>query len=365
MEKRSRNPKSEDSQDDATGSENQSGTALSPMVADVSSYLHDYVSSYEAPDSPGSFHSAKSSPSTPSLESAQKSIPSVSGGAEGPQVVLGDSKSPISTQNKRSHGVPHVQEPQDPDEGLDDDPKAADLARRHEGSEEEYAMKTGSGAMRKRDDDEEEEHEDDPAEDNSENVPKAEPQAEAEPEEDPVTVSPTPDLPVPLPKTLPAQPALHSKAHRVHKKDDSRKHEYTEDHHHSSMAFASPGGRPAMRRQQAYTPEHRHEKHDKDKTVHVHIHHSAHSGSGHNHKRDEGHGEEGPELPAAPIFDPAGTSQDKDALKSANYVGQHAQMSPDCWEAMAAGKHMEHAQKRLAKLKRRNAMPDMANAASG
>lgn len=354
-EKRS---KKEEGGDEVPGYENQSGTALNPMVPDVSSYLHDYVSSYQVPDSPGSFHSAYSSPGTPVPDNPAKAIPSVSGGAEGPQLVLGDSKAPLSTQDKRSNSVPHVKEPkepQEPDDNVDNEPAADSLAKRIDRSREGK-----DGTLKKRED-EEEEHEDDPAEDNSENMPKAEPQAEAEPEEDPVTISPTPDTPVPLPKTLPAQPALHSKAHRVHKKDDGHHSTGNEEHRRSeSTAYASPGGRPAMRRQKAYTPDLRHD-HEKDATVRVHY--SGHNGA-HHHKRDEGHGEE-PELPSAPVADPAGASQNGDVQKSGDYVGSHAQISPDCWEAMAAGKHMEHTQKRPAKLRRRNAMPDMANAASG
>lgn len=356
MEKRSKTGEPDD------GAENQSGIALNPMVPDVSSYLHDYVSSYQAPDSPGSFHSANSSPSTPIPNDADKSVPSVSGGAEGPQVVLGDSKAPLGTANKRSHGVPHIQEPQDPDDNLEDDPSFASVAKRQD---QEGSANSQTRTMRKRQDDEEE-HEDDPAEDNSENMPpKPEPTPEPEEDEDPVTISPSPELPAPLPKTLPAQPALHSKAHRVHKKNDNREHSDDADHHHKSMAFASPGGRPAMRRQQAYSPDkHLEHKHDGDKNSHVHIHYNGHSRE-HHHKRDEGHGDEMPDLPAASLADPMSSSQGKDPKQSAEYVGQHAQMSPDCWEAMAAGKHMEHAQKRPAKLKRRNAMPDLANAASG
>lgn len=97
----------------------------------------------------------------------------------------------------------------------------------------------------------------------------------------------------------------------------------------------------------------------------VHVHHNGHNRE-HHHKRDEGHGDEAePQLPDAPIADPAGASRGKDVQKTVEYVGRHAQMSLDCWEAMAAGKLTEHAQKRPAKLQRRNAMPDMANAASG
>lgn len=346
MEKRSKNTPKEDAGGDIPGYENQAGTALNPMVPEVSSYLHDYVASYEAPDSPTTFHSA---PSTPQ----NKSPPTVSGGVEGPQVVLGDGSLPPPTtrQSRRRHEDAH------------DDAETTSEVPQGETSDSQ------EGAHVKRQDDEEE-HEEDPAEDNSENNPPAEPEAAPEPEEDPVTVSSLPDTPVPLPKTLPAQPALHSKAHRVHKKHDgTHNEEKKDDHHYNSMAFsaASPGGRPAMRRQQAYSPEHReHHKHDGGKDNHIHIHYEGRGRGGHHHKRDEGHEDEpGPELPAAPIADPAGASTGGDAQKSADYVGSHAQMSPDCWEAMAAGKHMEHTQKQPGKLRRRNAMPDLANAASG
>ncbi|KAK9899505.1 hypothetical protein P389DRAFT_191826 [Cystobasidium minutum MCA 4210] len=345
MRKRSKNPSKEQTGEDVSGSQDQSGTALNPMVPDVSSYLHDYVSSYEAPNSPSSFHSAVSNPGTPSLPSTS-AVPSVSGGVEGPQVVLGDDRlqPPGSSQQKReSQGR------------LGDDTE--------EGNAE--AADEDSSALQKRQD-EEPEPEVDPAEDNSENDPPAPAEAEAapEPEDDPVTVSDLPDTPVPLPKTLPAQPALHSKAHRVHKKDQNHPRENSGDKHHESKAYpaTSPGGRPAMRRQQAFRPEHR-ENH-KEKDAHIHVHVNSH-GRAQQHKRDGGHGDEGePELPVAPLADPAGTSQGGNAQKTADYFGGHAQMSPDCWEAMAAGKHMEHAQKRPPKLRRRNAMPDLANAAS-
>lgn len=345
MRKRSKNSANDHGADDISGSQDQTGTALNPMVPDVNSYLHDYVSSYEAPDSPASFHSAYSNPATHSATSAT-AVPSASGGVEGPQVVLGDERlqTPARQQSKRGNEASQVDGAEE-STGADNAPESGHYKRQ----------------------DEEPEPEVDPAEDNSENDPPAPAEAEAapEPEEDPVTVSNLPDTPVPLPKTLPAQPALHSKAHRVHKKDQSHDRESHEERHHNSMAYSatSPGGRPAMRRQQAYSPEHR--EHHKGKDTHIHVHVNGHT-QGRHYRRDEGHGDEGePELPVAPVADPAGASQGGDAKKTADYAGSHAQMSPDCWEAMAAGKHMEHTQKRPGKLRRRNAMPDLANAASG